>query len=67
MAKTEAQIRANSKFESKAYDKITVRLRKDRLDDSGLSRESITKAAEAEGMSLNAFILQAVAEKINKK
>lgn len=67
MPKTAAQARANAKFEAKAYDKILIRLRKDRLDDSGLSRESITKAAEAEGMSLNAYILQAVSEKMNKK
>ena len=63
---TAAQIRAHTKFESKAYDKITLRLRKDRLDDSGLSRESITKAAEAEGKSLNVYILEAVAEKTKK-
>lgn len=67
MSVSEAQIRATSKFESKVYDKILIRLRKDRLDDSGLSRELIQQAAEAEGMSLNAYILKAVAEKINKK
>ena len=67
MSVSEAQIRATSKFESKVYDKILIRLRKDRLDDSGLSRELIQQAAEAEGMSLNAYILKAVAEKMNKK
>jgi len=66
MPKSAAAIRANTKFENKAYDKITVRLRKDRLDDSGLSREMIQKAADAAGMSLNAYILQAVSEKIKK-
>ena len=60
MPKTEAQIRANVKFESKAYDKILIRLRKDRPDPSGLSREIIQKAADAKGLSVNAFILEAI-------
>lgn len=63
---TPARIRANQKYDQKAYDKIIVRIHKDRLDDSGLSRESIQKAAEDAGMSVNGFILQAVAEKMNK-
>jgi len=67
MAVSKAQIRATTKFESKVYDKITVRLRKDRLDPSGLSRESIQKAADAAGMSLNAYIIQSVLEKMSKE
>lgn len=55
-----AQIRATTKFEHNAYDKITVRIRKDRPDSSGLSRESIQAAADAEGISINAYILKAV-------
>lgn len=66
MAKSAAAIRANTKFEAKAYDKITVRLRKDRPDPSGLSRDSIQAAADAEGKSINAYILEAVNEKMNK-
>ena len=66
MPQTAAHIRATIRFESKAYDKITIRLRKDRLDPSGLSRASIQEAAEAEGMSVNAYILQAISEKMNK-
>ena len=66
MPQSAAHIRATTRFESKAYDKITVRLRKDRPDQSGLSREIIQAAADAEGLSLNAFILQAVYEKIHK-
>lgn len=66
MPKSAAAIRANTKFENKAYDKITVRLRKDRPDPSGLSRDSIQAAADAAGMSLNAYILTAVSEKMNK-
>ena len=66
MPKSAAAIRANTKFENKAYDKILLRLRKDRPDPSGLSRETIQAAADAAGMSLNGFILQAVAEKMKK-
>lgn len=67
MPQSAAHIRATTRFESKAYDKIQVRIRKDRMDDSGLTREMIQQAASAEGMSVNAYILQAVSEKMNKK
>ena len=66
MSVSKAQIRATTKFEHNSYDKITVRLRKDRPDASGLSRDSIQAAADAAGMSINAFILSAVSDKINK-
>ena len=66
MSVSKAQIRATTKFEHTSYDKITVRLRKDRPDASGLSRDSIQAAADAAGMSINAFILSAVSDKINK-
>ena len=66
MPVSKAQIRATTKFEHNSYDKITVRLRKDRPDQSGLSRDSIQAAADAAGMSLNAYILTAVSEKMNK-
>lgn len=67
MPQSAAHIRATTRFESKAYDKIQLRIRKDRMDDSGLTREMIQKAAAAENMSVNAFILQAISEKMNKK
>lgn len=66
MPQSAAHIRATTRFETKAYDKITVRLRKDRLDPSGLSRQSIQAAADKAGMSINAYILQAVSEKMSK-
>ena len=65
MPQSAAHIRATTKFESKAYDKITLRLRKDRLDDSGLSRDIIAQAAEKSGMSVNGFILEAIKDKID--
>lgn len=67
MSKTEAQSRATRKYDAKAYDNITLRIRNDGLDQSGLTRETIQKAASDSGMSLNGFILQAISEKINKK
>lgn len=66
MTVSKAQLKAKQKFETKVYDKILVRIRKDRLDPSGLSRESIQAAADAAGMSLNGYILQAVSEKMKK-
>ncbi len=66
MPQSAAHIKATTRFESKAYDKITLRLRKDRPDPSGLSRDSIQAAADAAGLSLNAYILQAVSEKMKK-
>lgn len=66
MPKSAAAVKATTKFESKAYDKILIRIRKDRPDDSGLSRDSIAAAADAAGMSLNAYILTAISEKMNK-
>lgn len=65
MPKTEAQKKANIKYESKAYDKILVRIRKED-DPSGLSRESIQQAADKDGKSLNGYILQAIREKMDK-
>jgi uncharacterized protein (DUF1778 family) len=62
MATSEAQIKAIRKYESKAYDKILLRIRK----DTEPTRETITKAAEACGLSLNGFILEAIKEKIGK-
>lgn len=61
-----AQKRATTKYENKVYDKILLRIRKDRPDPSGLSRDSIQAAADAEGKSINAYILEAVNEKMNK-
>lgn len=57
---SESQKKATQNFERRAYDKVLLRIRK----DGDLTRENIAQAAEACGMSLNAFILEAVREKI---
>lgn len=61
MAQSRAHIQATTRWESKAYDKVTLRLRK----DTEPTRETITEAATAAGMSLNAYVLEAVKEKMN--
>jgi hypothetical protein len=66
MPVSKAHIKATTKYESKAYDKILIRIRKEN-DPSGLSRESIQQAADKDGKSLNGYILQAVKEKMNQK
>ena len=62
MPETEAQKRAHAKYQSKAYDKRLLRIRK----DTEPTRETITKKAEASGMSLNAYIVEAIREKIDR-
>lgn len=62
MGKTEAQKRANAKFEREAYSKVLLRLR----NDTEPTRESITKAANSRGMSLNAYIVEAIDEKMQR-
>lgn len=54
--KTDAQKRANLKFEAKAYDRLNLRIRK----DSTMTRNDIQKAADAAGESLNGYILKAI-------
>ena len=62
MPASRAHIQATTRYESKAYDKITLRLRK----DGDLTRETISKAAEKSGLSINAFILDAVKSKMRE-
>ena len=60
MAVSQAQIKAQTKWESKTYDKILLRLR----TDGDLTRADIAQAAERAGKSINQFIIDAVKEKI---
>ena len=62
MAATKAHMRATQKYEANNYDKILLRIRK----DGEITREKIQQAADAAGISLNAYILAAVYEKIQK-
>lgn len=62
MPATEAQKRAKAKYERSAYSKILLRIR----NDAEITRDMIQAAADAEGVTLNAYILSAVAEKMKK-
>jgi predicted HicB family RNase H-like nuclease len=61
---TEARIRANAKYEKKAYQNIRVRIRQ---DDPEISLESLQSAADAAGQSVNAYVIQAIKDRMNKK
>ena len=63
MPASKAHIAATGRYEKKAYDKVLLRIRK----DTEPTRETITKAAEAAGMSLNAYVMEAVKEKLERE
>lgn len=63
MPVSKAHIRANVRYEAKNYDKVLLRLRK----DTEPTRETIQKAADAAGMSLNAYIIKAVTDLMSKE
>lgn len=63
MAQTKAHIRATARTEKKIYDKLLIRIRK----DSDLTRDMIAEIAEGKGLSLNAYFLQAVREKMDRE
>lgn len=62
MAQSRAHKEATQRYEQKAYDKVLLRLRK----DTEPTRDTITAAADAAGLSLNAYILEAIKEKLEK-
>jgi predicted HicB family RNase H-like nuclease len=62
MPQTKAHIRATTKYENKALDKVCLRIRK----DGDLTREMIAEMAEKQGESLNQFIMTAVRERIDR-
>jgi len=56
MAQTLAHKQATQRYETKAYDKVLIRIRK----DGDRTRKDIQKAADAKGESLNQYILNAI-------
>lgn len=54
---SKAQTAANKRYNTKTYDRIEITVPKG-------DREKIAKAAESVGMSVNAFIKEALAEHI---
>lgn len=61
MAVSKAQQTATKKFEDKNYDKILLRLRKDKLP-----KKSVQAAANNAGVSLNAYITGAISERMKR-
>lgn len=57
---SEARLRANRKWDAEHTERITVKINK----DTGPTKEQIKAAAAAAGMSLNAFIIEAIREKL---
>lgn len=60
MPVSKAQIKATSKYESKSYDKILLRLPKGK-------RELVRAAAGRTGESLNGYITKAIDERMRKE
>ena len=60
MPKSDAQRRANAKWESKAYKKILLRIR---IEDF----EEIAAAIEASGESTNGYIMKAIRERMDRE
>lgn len=56
---SKAHIKASDKYNKKAYDTISVRLKKG-------SKNELTSMARASGSSLNSFVSGAIAEKISR-
>lgn len=62
MKQSEAQARATARYERKAYDRIVLRLRK----DAPPTKEAIDEAAAAAGESLNAYVKNAILDRMEK-
>lgn len=62
MPVSKAHMRATQKYEQKNYDKILLRLRRDGTPN----KEDIEKAAEMLGESVNAFITNAISQRIKE-
>lgn len=61
MPVSDARKRANNKYNKKAYDMIAFRIRK---DGDIVDAEMIRKAADKSGESLNTYILNAIADRM---
>lgn len=56
---SKAQLKATAKYELKVYDAVRLRVKKGR-------KEELKAIAEEQGQSLNAFVLSAIDEKIER-
>lgn len=62
MATTEAQKKAAAKWDAANCDKITIKLNRGSGKDP--SKEAIKAAAARDGMSVNAWIIEAIRDKL---
>ena len=53
---------SRARYEAKAYDKLMLRLRKD-----GLSADHVRVCADAAGESVNAYIVRAIRERMERE
>lgn len=58
MGKTSAKVK--NRYNAKAYDRVTIVLRK----DGAITKDSVQAAAEQAGVSVNAYIVDAVKDRM---
>ena len=56
---------ARNAYNCKTFTAVTFRIRKDGSD--GVTKEDITRAAERDGQSVNAYILDAIRERMRQR
>ena len=62
MPTTKAGQKAVNKYIAKAYDRVNLVLKK----DTSPTKDEVQAAAYAEGVSLNAYIVAAISQQLNK-
>ena len=62
MPTTKAGQKAVNKYIAKAYDRVNLVLKK----DTSPTKDEVQAAADAEGVSLNAYIMAAISQQLNK-
>ncbi len=63
MPTTKAGQKAVNKYIAKAYDRVNLVLKK----DASPTKDEVQAAADAEGVSLNAYIAMAIRQQLNKE
>ena len=63
MPTTKAGQEAVNKYIAKAYDRVNLVLKK----DTSPTKDEVQAAADAEGVSLNAYIVAAISQQLNKE
>lgn len=61
-ARNRSNAASRNRYNAKAYQPVTFRIRQDGSD--GITAETIKAAAEAAGMSVNAWIIEAIRDKL---